>query len=233
MIIAVIPARGGSKRIPRKNLRSFCGQPIIKISIDAALESGVFDRVFVSTDCREIADVAKNCGAEVPFIRPAELSNDHTPTIPVVRHAIDWCTDNEGAVNFACGIYATAAFIKSRDVRAGLALLRQDADAEFAFPITTFPFPIFRSLEFLGKRVKMFFPEHNLTRSQDLPEAWHDAGQFYWGTANAWLANEGFFNARSIGMPIPRHRVQDIDTAEDWKRAELMFEALKSADGEV
>jgi N-acylneuraminate cytidylyltransferase len=225
MILAVIPARGGSKRIRGKNIRPFCGQPIIKYSIDAALESGVFDRVIVSTDCEEIAAVARQCKAEVPFERPAELSDDHTPTVPVVRHAVEWMSDHEAPVEHACCIYATAPFVRADDLRAGFEALRQDSSADFAFPVTTFAFPIFRSLKLNEGRVEMFYPEHETTRSQDLPEAWHDAGQFYWGTRSAWKGDRGIFTAASIGLPIERHRVQDIDTEEDWTRAELMYQS--------
>lgn len=231
MIIAVIPARGGSKRIPKKNIRTFCGQPIIKYSIDAARDSGVFDRIVVSTDSEEIAEVARNCGADVPFQRPFELSGDYTTTIPVVRHAVKWFSENEGTVDYACCIYATAPFVRAVDVKAGIERLRNDHSAQFAFPVTTFPFPIFRALKMEGSRVKMFYPEHDVTRSQDLPEAWHDAGQFYWGTKDAWDVASGFFTAASIGIPIARHRVQDIDTEDDWVRAEMMFNLQSGSNG--
>jgi pseudaminic acid cytidylyltransferase len=228
MILAVIPARGGSKRIPGKNTREFCGQPMIAYSIAAALESAVFDQVIVTTDCERTAAVARECGATVPFMRPAELSDDHTPTIPVIRHAVDVMSDSVAPVTHACCIYATAPFVSADDIRDGLSLLQKNEGTEFAFPITTFPFPIFRSLKMSGNHVEMFYPEHELTRSQDLEEAWHDAGQFYWGTAAAWRQRSGFFTARSLGIPLPRHRVQDIDTQEDWIRAERMFELKQS-----
>jgi pseudaminic acid cytidylyltransferase len=231
MIVAVIPARGGSKRIPQKNIRDFCGRPIIKYSIDAARGAGVFDKIIVSTDCDQIAEVAQKCGAEVPFRRPSELSDDHTPTIPVIRHAVNWLSEHHCPVEYACCIYAAAPFVQAGDLRTGLDLLRKDPGAEFAFPVTTFPFPIFRSLRIDGNRVRMFWPENELTRSQDLPEAWHDAGQFYFGTKPAWSRSGGFFTAAAIGMPVPRHRVQDIDTQEDWVRAELMFSLQTQIDG--
>ncbi len=226
MIIAVIPARGGSKRIPGKNTKMFCGKPIIQYAIDAAANAGVFDRIIVSTDSEEIAQVAQRCGAEVPFMRPPELSDDHTTTVPVIRHAVECLTTPEDPVEFACCVYATAPFVSSEDVQRGLELLRKNRTADYAFPITTFPFPIFRSLRFEQGRVEMFYPEHQSTRSQDLPEAWHDAGQFYWGTRCAWTTGKGIFSSVSLGIPVSRHRVQDIDTAEDWLRAELMYEAL-------
>ena len=227
MIIAVIPARGGSKRIPGKNTKMFCGKPIIQYAIDAASNAGVFDRIIVSTDSEEIGEVAERCGAEVPFRRPPELSDDHTTTVPVIRHAVECLASPKDPVEYACCIYATAPFVNSEDVQKGLELLRSDRSADYAFPITTFPFPIFRSLRIEDGRVEMFYPEHQSTRSQDLPEAWHDAGQFYWGTRSAWTTAKGIFSSASVGIPIPRHRVQDIDTDEDWLRAELMFDALR------
>lgn len=227
MRIAVIPARGGSKRIPRKNIRPFCGRPMIEWSIRAARESGCFDRVIVSTDDAEIADVARACGAEVPFLRPAPLADDHAPTGPVIAHAIAE-TEREAAVSVlqACCIYATAPFVVSGDLRAGLLMLER-AQADFAFSVTSYAYPIQRALRLTdGGQVAMFQPEHFFTRSQDLEEAWHDAGQFYWGTARAWASGQPIFGARSVPLRLPRHRVQDIDTAEDWERAEWMFRAL-------
>jgi len=226
MILAVIPARGGSKRIPGKNIRSFLGKPIIQYSIEAAIKSEVFDRVIVSTDSEQIAAMARDCGAEIPFIRPAELSDDHTPTIPVIRHAVESTSTQESPVRFACCIYATAPFVEASDIRRGLDMLKENPNSKFLFPVTTFPFPILRSLRMDGSRVTMNFPEHEQTRSQDLTEAWHDAGQFYWGTATAWKSANGVYSASALGLPVERCRVQDIDTNEDWSRAELMYSAL-------
>lgn len=227
MRLAVIPARGGSKRIPRKNIKSFCGKPMIAWSIEAALQSGCFDEVVVSTDDQEIADVARAHGAKVPFIRPASLSDDHTGTIPVVRHAIEWFQQSGRPPAQVCCIYATAPFIQVDDLRRGLELLRT-SDGSYAFSVTSYPFPIQRAIRItqLG-RVEMFHPEHFNTRSQDLEEAWHDAGQFYWGRAQAWLEELVVFTPASVPVRLPRHLVQDIDTVEDWRRAELMFRALK------
>lgn len=226
MNIAVIPARGGSKRIPRKNIREFCGKPMIAWSIAAARQSGCFDRVLVSTDDPEIAAVAERFGAEAPFVRPAELSNDHAGTIPVMRHAVEWLVKQRSAPENICCIYATAPFISPDDIRAGLELLQGNRVA-FAFSVTTFPYPIQRALRLTQKgRVQMFSRKYSATRSQDLEEAYHDAGQFYWGRAEAWLAEKIIFGPDSLPVILPRHRVQDIDTMEDWRRAELMFTAL-------
>jgi pseudaminic acid cytidylyltransferase len=222
--IAIIPARGGSKRIPRKNIRPFCGKPMIARSIEAALESGVFDAVVVSTDDDEIAAVAESCDAVVPFRRPPELSDDHAATMPVIAHAIQWWEENKSPIDFACCIYATAPFLRAEFLLNGLQVLQNKADADFAFSVTSYAFPIFRALK-LGEsgRVEMFWPENDMKRSQDLPEAWHDAGQFYWGRRQAFFRHQGVFTAQSYPVILPRHLVQDIDTHEDWERAERMF----------
>jgi len=229
MRFAVIPARGGSKRIPRKNIKPFCGKPMIAWSIEAALQSGCFEHVIVSTDDDEIAWVARAHGAEIPFMRPDELSDDHTGTIPVIAHAIDWMNRNVGPVEHACCIYATAPFVRAEDLRRGLDVL-QGSGADYAFSVTSYAFPIQRAIRLTDDgRVAMFHPEHFATRSQDLEEAWHDAGQFYWGRAAAWRAGTPIFSAAAAPVILPRHRVQDIDTAEDWVRAELMFAAQRQS----
>jgi len=224
MIAAIIPARGGSKRIPRKNLRPFCGRPMIVWSLEVARRAGLFDRVVVSTDDPEIAAIAREAGAEVPFVRPAELSGDHAATLPVIRHAVLWLEQDGGPVEAACCIYPTAPFLQVETLRGGLEMLRRDPGVDFVFPVTDFEFPIFRSLK-LGphNEVSMFWPEHELTRSQDLPRAYHDAGQCYWGTGEAWKVSERIYSSRTRAVILPRHQVQDIDTEEDWIRAEQMF----------
>jgi N-acylneuraminate cytidylyltransferase len=226
MRLAVIPARGGSKRIPRKNIKLFCGKPMIAWSIEVALQSGCFDRVLVSTDDPEIAQVAQAHGAEVPFVRPPELSDDHTVTIPVIAHATQWYADHGAPATQVCCIYATAPFVQVFDLQSGLELL-QSSGADYAFSVTSYAFPIQRAIRITpDQRVEMFQPDQLNTRSQDLEEAWHDAGQFYWGQAAAWLAQKPLFTHQATVVRLPRHRVQDIDTPEDWTRAELMFKAL-------
>lgn len=228
MKLAVIPARGGSKRIPRKNIKLFGDQPMITWSIRAAIESKCFDRIIVSTDDEEIAMIARQCGAEVPFMRPANLSDDYTGTMPVVAHAIDWQNKNGKATTEVCCIYATAPFIESTDLLRGMQIL-ESTKASYAFAVTSYAFPIQRAIRITtDKRVTMFQPEHFNTRSQDLPEAWHDAGQFYWGQAEAWLKGKPVFSLDAATVPIPRYRVQDIDTFEDWERAEWMHRAWLS-----
>ncbi len=231
MKLAIIPARGGSKRIPRKNIKPFCGKPMIAWSIEAALQSACFDRVIVSTDDDEIASVARQYGAEVPFVRPAELSDDHTGTIPVIRHAIDWCNQQGDSVRQACCLYATAPFVTTEDLCRGLATLQSNS-CDYAFSVTSYPFPIQRAIRInRDGRVEMFNPEHFNTRSQDLEEAFHDAGQFYWGRAEAWLQGKPIFCPDALPVALPRHRVQDIDTEEDWVRAEWLFKAMRAQEG--
>ncbi len=227
MKLAVIPARGGSKRIPRKNIKEFCGQPMIAWSIQAAQASQCFDRILVSTDDTEIADVAKFYGAEVPFMRPKELSDDYTGTIAVIAHAIDWQQNNDILPQAVCCLYATAPFVQAEDLQQGARIL-QDSQSEYAFSVTSYAFPIQRAIRITPEsRVQMFQPENFHTRSQDLEEAWHDAGQFYWGKAEAWLSGKPLFSQESSPVILPRHRVQDIDTPEDWARAEWLFKAMQ------
>lgn len=227
MKLAIIPARGGSKRIPRKNIKSFCGKPMIAWSIEAALASKCFDQVLVSTDDAEIAVVAEKYGASVPFMRPNDLSGDHTATGPVISHAIQWMTEHRQTPQYTCCLYPTAPFVRGEDIRDGFSLLTKTG-ADFAMSVTSFPFPIQRALWIDDKtRVRMFHPEHFYTRSQDLPEAVHDAGQFYWGQSVAWLEEKPIFLSKTVPVMLPRYRVQDIDTLEDWETAELMFKAAR------
>lgn len=227
MKLAVIPARGGSKRIPRKNIKLFCGKPMIAWSIEAALQSACFDRIIVSTDDEEIANIARTYGADVPFKRPSDLSDDHTGTIPVIAHAITWQNAHAAQAREVCCIYATAPFIQGDDIRRGLQLLHH-TNGDYAFSVTSYAFPIQRAIRIRNDhRIEMFYPENFNKRSQDLPEAWHDAGQFYWGKAEAWLTAKPIFSSSSSPVVLSRHRVQDIDTPEDWERAEWMFKAIQ------
>jgi len=230
--VAIIPARGGSKRIPGKNIKPFAGEPIIVYSIKAAKATGIFDRIIVSTDSNEIAEVAKSVGADVPFLRPEELADDHTGTVPVLLHALTWLRDNENLPNYFCCIYATAPFIRSEDIRKGFDLMREK-EAVTAFSVTTFPYPIFRALNVDDKgRIKMLWPNHKDTRSNDLPETYHDAGQFYWAHTEGFLQEKTLFSSNAVPVVLPRYLVQDIDTPEDWKTAELMCTALRMREKE-
>ena len=226
MKIAVIPARGGSKRIPRKNIKDFFGKPMIAWSIEAARQSGLFDRVVISTDDREIADVALRWGGDVPFTRPAELSDDHTGTTEVIAHATRWALDQAWPLQTVCCIYATAPFLQPADLKRGFDAL-ESGSWNYVFSAAEFAAPIFRSFrQHSDGSIEMFFPEHFATRSQDLPVALHDAGQFYWGRPQAWMERRRVFDRHSLAVIIPRWRVQDIDTVDDWTRAEMLAKAL-------
>ena len=221
MNIAIIPARGGSKRIPRKNIRDFGGKPMIAWSIQAAQDSALFEQIIVSTDDREIAEVAKAHGAGVPFLRPPELADDHTGTPEVIEHATRWLGDQGLEAQAVCCIYATAPFVQPEDIRRGLHVLLT-ADWSFTFTATEYASPIFRSFRIHPEGgAEMFFPEHFNARSQDLPTAFHDAAQFYWGRPEAWLERRRLYDRHSCPILVPQWRVQDIDTEEDWRRAEL------------
>lgn len=226
MKLAVIPARGGSKRIPRKNIRVFAGKPMIAWSIEAALKSECFDKVIVSTDDPEIAEVARMAGAETPFVRPPELSDDYTGTIPVIAHAVEWAIQNEILATEICCIYATAPFVQISDIRNGYEMMMKQK-SDYAFPVVSYPAPIQRAVKIDSDgRVAMFNPELYATRSQDLEDAYYDAGQFYWGNRDAWLKRKPIFSSRAFPLVVPRYRAQDIDTEEDWRYAEIMFELL-------
>ena len=227
MNIAVIPARGGSKRIPRKNIKFFSGKPIIAWSIQAAIRANTFDEVIVSTDDQEIADIAIKYGAAVPFLRPKILSDGFVGTNSVVKHAINYLNSKQIKIDYACCIYATAPFIHEDYINQGLKTLVENK-TKFAFSITTFPFPVQRALR-LNKvnKIEPMWPEYILERSQDLEEVFHDAGQFYWGSAEAFLNEDDMYFNNSSPVLLPRFLTQDIDTQEDWKQAELLFNALK------
>ncbi|MDY6986714.1 MAG: pseudaminic acid cytidylyltransferase [Thermodesulfobacteriota bacterium] len=226
-IVAIIPARGGSKRIPGKNIRSFAGKPIISYSIKAAQDSALFDRIIVSTDSANIAKVAKTYGAEVPFIRPAALADDFAGTDAVVLHAVRWLLDSGEELDYVCCIYATAPFIRPRDIRKGYALLR-DNHATSTFTVASFPSPILRALKINESgRIDMFWPQYREARSQDLQEAYHDAGQFYWADVKKYLKEGQFYSGDSLPVVLPRYLVQDIDTSEDWETAEKLYSVIQ------
>lgn len=226
MNLAIIPARGGSKRIPRKNIKLFCGKPIISYSIDCLKKTNLFDRIIVSTDDKKIADISIEFGAEIPFMRPRKLADDYTTTIDVIKHAIQWFNEKDKIFNNVCCLYPTAPFVRPKYLLDGYHLL-QSTDISFVFPVATFPSSIFRALKRTeDNRLKMIWPEHINTRTQDLPETYHDAGQFYWGEANAFIRNNAIIKEQSSPIIIPRYLAQDIDTKEDWEQAELLFKAL-------
>lgn len=227
MRVAIIPARGGSKRIPRKNIKPFCGKPMIGWSIETAKGSGLFDHIIVSTDDAEIADVARGFGAEVPFMRPAELADDHAVTRVVMIHAIREVAALYGLPDHVCCIYPTAPLMRADDLVKAFDLL-ESSGREFTFSVTPYPSPIQRALKMtLSGGVTMFDDRYRKTRSQDLEEAFHDAGQFYWGRSSAFLDDLPTYSDHSIPYLIPSYRVRDIDTLDDWQMAELQFETLK------
>lgn len=224
--VAIIPARGGSKRIPRKNIKTFHGLPLIAYSIQTALASKLFEKVIVSTDDEEIAHIAKIYGAEVPFLRPKELSDDFTGTGVVVNHALQFLQNQRESYGFVCTIYATAPFLQEKYIIEGFEKLK-NSTARNAFSCTSMPFPIQRTFKITpNHRCEMFWPENFTKRSQDLEEAYQDAGQFYWTNLSV-SSNDNIFGQSSIPIVLPRYLVQDIDTLEDWERAEIMFEVLQ------
>ncbi len=229
MNVAIIPARGGSKRIPRKNIKLFNGKPIIAYSIEAALNSGCFDRVIVSTEDEEIARVAREYGAEVPFIRPKEIADDHATTLVVVSHALNWLKSHGQNPAYTCLMYATAPFIQSETLCKSLNLLCNHQDKKFCFSVAEYPFPIQRALRINSSGdISMFYEEHLNTRSQDLEPSFHDAGQFYWGHTDAFLDGSVVFSTCSVPYFLPSYLVQDIDTQDDWTTAELLCQLIQN-----
>lgn len=224
--LVIIPARGGSKRIPRKNIRSFAGAPMMAHSIRAAQKAGCFDQIIVSTDDEQIAEVAREHGASVPFLRPPELADDHAGTQEVIAQAINWAISQGWQLGPVCCLYATAPFVRADDLRTGLKML-EESNQHFVFSAAEFAYSPYRGFLRAGDGVEMLFPEHFPTRSQDLPLVLHDAGQFYWGTPYAWLENNILFSRMAIPLVLPRHLVIDIDTLEDWHQAELMWQFQK------
>jgi pseudaminic acid cytidylyltransferase len=229
MNIAIIPARGGSKRIPRKNIRMFAGKPMIVHAITAARTSGLFDHIIVSTDDEEIGVIAREWGAETPFVRPLELANDYTPTVPVIAHGIQACEALGWSFDNVCCIYPGVPFIRNEDLLGTLALFLKSS-ADYCFPVTEFPSAIQRALKRDDDgKMSPFYPQYELTRTQELESAYYDAGQFYWGRDSSWLNNPKVHSS-GIGYVIPNWRVVDIDTPEDWFRAELLFKAFHNKD---
>lgn len=225
--IAVIPARGGSKRIPRKNVKIFAGIPAIAYAINAAKQSNIFSEIIVTTDDTEIAEVSRKLGATKIFNRPTNLADDLTPTVPVIAHAVETYLQGSGGDSLdVCCIYPVNPFIEKSDLDAGLQILRKNPEISYVLPVCTYPYPIQRSLTLQDSMLKMSYPDFALTRSQDLEESYHDAGQWYWGKSETWQAQDKLlFNSQ--GLRIPRWKCQDIDTEEDWNYAEMLYEVQK------
>jgi N-acylneuraminate cytidylyltransferase len=224
--IAVIPARSGSKRVPCKNVKIFAGQPILAVTASAILKTNIFDRVIVSTDSQEIADVAKSAGVEVPFMRPAVLSDDYASTVDVMRHAVASIAE-EGVVNDYCCIYPTAPYIRADDLLKLYQVL-VDGGWDYVFPVAEYLHPIQRALR-LGDegKIEMVHPNYEQTRTQDLSKAYHDVGQFYWGRQCSWLSARGIFESRSAGVPVSPYYYRDINTLSDWVDAEQFYEFME------
>ena len=230
MNIAIIPARGGSKRIPRKNIKLFDGKPMIAHTVTAVRASGLFEHIVISTDDEEIATIARELGVETPFVRPADLANDYTATVPVIAHGIQACRALGWEFEYVCCVYPGVPFIQIDDLNGSLVLL-MEGGADYCFPVTKFPSAIQRALRRLDDgKMQPFYPDFETTRTQDLEPAYHDAGQFYWGKAEAWLRNSRIYSD-GIGYVIPNWRVVDIDTPEDWLRAEMLFKSISSFRG--
>lgn len=227
--ICIIPARGGSKRIPGKNIKDFCGKPIIAYSIEAALNSGCFDQVIVSTDDHEIAEVAKRYGAKIPFMRPAKLADDFCGTQDVINHAINWLMETGTPPTYVCTLYGTAPFIKKESLQLAFQQLTSPANCDklYCFGVCEYPVPIQQAFEIDEKKsIKMFQPDEFGKRTQDLTPAYFDAGQFYWGTSAGFLTNQCMFSDAAIPFILPKYEVHDIDNEEDWILAEAMFKVL-------
>lgn len=224
--VAVIPARGGSVRIPRKNIKPFLGRPSISYAIQAALEAKIFSEIVVSTDDAEIADRSLEFGATKIIKRPDSLSDNFTPTVPVVSHAVQEILESIKAERVdVCCIYPLNPFILPLDLIEGLRLLRESDEISYVNPVCSYPYPVQRALEIIDGKIQMVDPGQAFARSQDLRERYHDAGQWYWGNSSTWLRQEKSFS-NTKPLIIPRWRCQDIDTEEDWKMAEALFRAL-------
>ena len=226
MNILIIPARGGSKRILRKNIKDFCGKPMIYWPIQIAKNSKIFDQIIVSTDDEEIADIAKGFGASIPFVRPPELSDDYCGINDVLSHAVSWLDDENYEINNVCCVYPTSVFFQTHELVEGYKAL-ESGNWSYVFSATRFAYPIFRSFkQNKDGGVQMFFPEYYHSRSQDIPIAYHDAAQFYWAKPRTWKDKKRIFNQNSYPILLPNWRVQDIDDDQDLIRAELLFKTL-------
>jgi pseudaminic acid cytidylyltransferase len=225
--LAIIPARGGSKRIPRKNIKDFLGSPIIKYSIDAAINAGCFEEVMVSTDDGEIASLAGRLGARVPFLRGSGTSGDLATTAAVIAEVIETYRDLGKEFTYACCIYPAAPFVNPAKLKSGYELIKSSG-ADAVVPVVRFDHPIQRALEIKNGKLGFMWPANKEVRSQDLPAAYHDAGQFYWVNIERFLKTGALFGENTLPMELPASEVQDIDTQEDWKQAELKYKALKN-----
>lgn len=223
--LAIITARGGSKRIPGKNIKSFCGKPIIAYSIESAIESGIFDQVMVSTDDVEIANIAKEAGAQVPFMRSKKTSDDYATTAEVVEEVLRMYFDAGKEFDYVCCIYPTAVFVSSALLKRASELI-EESGADCVMPVAPFSFPVQRSLVLDGNRVSAMFPEGLLKRSQDCEQAYHDAGQFYFLNSRSFANQKRILMDNTHSIKLSELQVQDIDTEEDWRMAEIKYQMV-------
>ncbi len=225
--IAIIPARGGSKRIPRKNIKDFLGKPIIAYSIEAAIKSNLFDEVMVSTDDKEIAKIVKMYGAKVPFLRSEDTANDYAGLINVIIEVLEQYKKQNAEYDSVCCILATAPFITENDLIESYAKL-EDSSFDSVFPVVRYSFPIQRAMQFNGDKIKMVWPENMTKRSQDLRSSYHDAGLFYWSRIKSVLADKSLWTNNTTAIEINEQTAQDIDTIEDWEIAELKYQLINA-----
>lgn len=224
--IAVIPARGGSKRIPRKNIKPFMGKPIIAYSIEAALQSGLFDEVMVSTDDMEIAEIALQYGAKVPFMRSMEAANDFIGTDDVILEVLTMYKEQGRLFDTICCIYSTAPFITSEKLTEAYSKLTDDIDS--IFTCVAYSYPVQRGLHIVDGKISMVHPEYAYARSQDLETIYHDAGQFYMSRTSSFIHEKSFWGKNTVGLVLSELEVQDLDTLTDWRLAEMKYELLHS-----
>ena len=232
-VLAVIPARKGSKRIKNKNIKIFNGKPMIYWPIQELKKTKIFDKILVSTDSLKIKSYAQSLRIDAPFVRPKDISDDFSPTIDVVNHAIRWLKNKGLSYDYICCVYPTAVLMKKKFIIDTFKLIKKN-NKNFVFPASKFEYPILRSFKRVSNgNIKMPFPKYFKYRSQDLEEYYHDAGQFYWGKADSWLKLKPIFSKSSTIIKIPRLWAHDIDTLEDWKRAEIMHKVLQQINQKI
>ncbi len=225
--VAIITARGGSKRIPRKNIRDFCGKPILAYSIEAALASGIFDEVMVSTEDSEIAGIAERYGAEVPFLRSAQTADDYATTAEVLMEVFAQYKSIGRQFQSACCIYPTAPFITAQKLRRAMALLEEE-NTDSVIPVTAFSFPPMRGMYIRKGKLQYHHPEYAIRRSQDIETMYHDCGQFYCFKTESLLKEKKLVTEHTRALIMPEQEVQDIDTLEDWAIAETKYKRMQA-----
>lgn len=230
--VAIITARGGSKRIPRKNVKEFLGKPILLYSIEAAINSGIFDEVMVSTEDEEIMELARKAGAKVPFVRSQEAANDFSTTTDVLLEVLESYKKIGEEFEYACCLYPTAPFTTAKCLKEAMEML-EEKDVDSVIPVVRFGFPPQRGLVVREDKVEFKWPEHMFTRSQDLEPFYHDSGQFYCLRVDSFLEQKRLFMENTLGYVRSELEVQDIDTLEDWKLAELKYQMLMEKENEV